>query len=64
MIQPSELHYVIISRRTANKKDQVETLLKGWPEFQVIVDRRRNERRKKNFAATSSDSRTGTDRRL
>lgn len=63
MIQPSEVHYVVVSRRSAHKKDQVEVLLKGWPEFQVVVDRRRAERRK-NVAVAGSDNRAGIDRRV
>lgn len=63
MSQASEnVHCVIIGRRSAHKQHEVEALLQGRPEFQVVVDRRRGERRK-SIAVIGSDNRSGMDRR-
>jgi len=59
-----EVHYVIISRRSAHKKDEVELLLQGRPHFQVIVDRRCAERRKNAVPIAARDNRRGKDRRF
>lgn len=64
MNTPLDAHYVIVSRRSAHKKEEVEVLLQGRPEFQVIVDRRKWERRKDNVPAMDANGRTGSDRRL
>lgn len=33
MNTPLEVHYVIVSRRSAHKKEEVEVLFRGRPEF-------------------------------
>ena len=57
-----DIHYVVIARRSALKRGEVENLLQGRPEFRVVVDRRVGERRK-SAAVLGSDNRTGIDRR-
>jgi len=64
MTQPFEMCYVIVGRRSAHKKDEIEILLKDSPHFQVIVDRRRRERRRSSFPVMGPDNRAGIDRRL
>ena len=44
------VHYVVIGRRSADKRADVETLLQGRPEFRVVVDRRVSERRQRSDA--------------
>ena len=56
------LHYVVIGRRSAHKRADVENLFQGRPEFRVVVDRRAGERRKSS-AVIGSDNRSGIDRR-
>ena len=55
-------HYVIVGRRSAGIVRRLRALLKGHPEFKVIVDRRRGERRL-GFDTTKSERRRGEDRR-
>lgn len=55
-------HYVVIGRRSADKRADVENLLQERPEFRVVVDRRAGERRKSS-AVIGSDNRSGLDRR-
>lgn len=57
-----DLHYVVIARRSAQKRAEVENLLQGRPEFRVVVDRRAGERRKSS-AVIGSDNRSGIERR-
>jgi len=57
-----DLHHVVIGRRSADKRADVENLLQGRPEFRVVVDRRTGERRKSS-AVIGSDNRSGIDRR-
>lgn len=57
-----DLHYVVIARRSARKRAEVENLLQGRPEFRVVVDRRAGERRKSS-AVIGSDNRSGVERR-
>lgn len=56
------VHYVVIGRRSAYKRTDVENLLQGRSEFRVVVDRRTGERRKSS-AVIGSDNRSGIDRR-
>ncbi len=64
MNTPLDVHYVIVSRRSVHKKEEVEVLLQGRPEFQVIVDRRKWERRKDSVPDIGANHRAGSDRRL
>lgn len=64
MTHPAEVHYVIVGRRSAHKRDEIAILLKDSPQFQVIVDRRRSERRRNSFPVMGSENRTGIERRL
>jgi hypothetical protein len=64
MNTPLEVHYVIVSRRSAHKKEEVEGLFQGRSEFQVIVDRRKWERRKDSVPDIGANHRAGSDRRL
>ncbi len=57
-----DVHYVIIGRRSAHKQNELANLLRGKPEFQVVIDRRHGERRK-SMAVLGSDNRSGIDRR-
>ena len=57
-----DVHYVVVGRRSAHKRAEVENLLQGRPEFRVLIDRRTMERRK-SMAVLGSDNRTGIDRR-
>ena len=57
-----DVHYVVIGRRSADKRADVEHLLQGRPEFRVVVERRAGERRKSS-AVIGSDNRSGIDRR-
>ena len=56
------VHYVVIGRRSAHKRSDVENLLQGRAEFRVVVERRAGERRKFS-AVIGSDNRSGIDRR-
>ena len=63
MSQTSEdVHYVVIGRRSAHKRGEVENLFQGRSAFRVVVDRRTAERRK-SAAVIGSDNRSGIDRR-
>ena len=63
MSQASEsVHCVIIGRQSADKQHEVAALLQGRPEFRVVVDRRRGERRK-SIVVIGTDKRSGIDRR-
>lgn len=57
------VHHVIVGRRSARIKKEVEARLKGQPEFMVIVDRRKGERRR-GTGSMRSDKRKGKDRRV
>jgi hypothetical protein len=61
--KPGEIHYVIIGRRSAHVLKKVQDLLKDHPEFVVIVDRRKGERRRA-AGSVGSDKRRGKDRRM
>ena len=57
-----DVHYVVIGRRSADKRADVENLLQGRAEFRVVVERRAGDRRKSS-AVIGSDNRCGIDRR-
>ena len=57
-----DIHYVVVGRRSAHKRVEVENLLQGRPEFRIVIDRRTAERRR-STAVMGSDNRTGIDRR-
>ena len=57
-----DIHYVVIGRRSARKRSDVEHLLQGRAEFRVVVERRTGERRKSS-TVIGSDNRSGIDRR-
>ncbi len=57
-----DVHFIVIARRSAHKRGEVENLLQGRSEFRVVVDRRTGERRK-SAAVIGSDNRSGIDRR-
>ncbi len=56
------VHYVVIPRRSAHKREELEAVFQGRPQFRVIIDRRQGERRK-SVAVMGSDNRSGVDRR-
>jgi hypothetical protein len=62
MSETSGVHYLVIGRRSAQKRPDVEHLLQGRPEFRVVVERRAGERRKSS-TVIGSDNRSGIDRR-
>jgi hypothetical protein len=45
--KPKAVHYVVVGRRSARIVRTLRALLKGHPEFKVIVDRRRREQPQK-----------------
>ena len=57
-----DVHYVVIGRRSADKRADVENLLQGRSEFRVVVERRAGDRRKSS-GVIGSDNRSGIDRR-
>lgn len=61
--KPKALHYVVMGRRSAVMVQALRTLLKGYPEFKVVVDRRRGERRR-SPDTTKSETRRRKDRRM
>lgn len=61
--KPKAVHYVVVGRRSAVMAQALRTLLKGYPEFKVIVDRRMGERRRISDT-TKSERRSPKDRRM
>ena len=61
--KPKAVHYVIVGRRSGVMAQALRSLLKGYPEFKVIVDRRRGEGRRESDT-TGSEKRRGKDRRM
>jgi hypothetical protein len=57
-----EPHYIVLPRRSAHKRQEIEALLQGRGEFRLVVDRRHGERRKSSIVI-GSDNRSGIDRR-
>jgi hypothetical protein len=55
-------HLVILPRQSASQASDVQRLLSGHPDYEVVVDRRRAERRGSGNAA-SNDNRRARDRR-
>ena len=62
MSETFAVHHLVIGRRSAHKRSDVENLLQGRPEFRVVVERRAGERRKSS-TVIGSDNRSGIDRR-
>ncbi len=44
------LHYLVVGRDHPELYGEIASLFRGYPEIQVIVDRRRGERRKRREA--------------